>query len=77
MGDSKSYIKGKHILAVDDEEDVLETIEDILEGAKVDRAGDYESASRKIREQIYDLAILDIMGVNGLQHDPAILGKGI
>jgi len=22
MGDSKSYIKGKHILAVDDEEDV-------------------------------------------------------
>ena len=35
MGDSKSYIKGKHILAVDDEEDVLETIEDILEGAYV------------------------------------------
>ncbi len=50
MGDSKSYIKGKHILAVDDEEDVLETIEDILEGAVLDRAKDYDTASRKIRD---------------------------
>ena len=51
MQDSKSYIKGKHILAVDDEEDVLQTIEDILEGAVLDRARDYDSASQKIRDQ--------------------------
>ena len=77
MGDSKSYIKDKHILAVDDEEDVLETIEDILEGAVVDRAGDYDAASRKIRDNVYDLAILDIMGVNGLQLLEETVAKGI
>ena len=63
----KSYIKGKQILAVDDEEDILETIADVLEEAHVDRAGDYATASRKIKEKRYDLAVLDIMGVNGLQ----------
>lgn len=77
MGDSKSYIKGRHILAVDDEEDVLETIEDILEGAVVDRARDYETASRKIRDHVYDLAILDIMGVNGLQLLEEAVARGI
>ena len=77
MGDSKSYIKGRHILAVDDEEDVLETIEDILEGAVVDRARDYDTASRKIRDHVYDLAILDIMGVNGLQLLEEAVARGI
>ncbi|QTA88248.1 Two component system response regulator [Desulfonema magnum] len=63
----KSYIRGKHILAVDDEEDILETIEDILDEARIDRARDYETASEKIKKTRYDLVILDIMGVNGLQ----------
>jgi DNA-binding response OmpR family regulator len=77
MAVSKSYIKGKKILAVDDEQDILETIEDILEGAHVDRALDYETASRKIRETRYDLAILDIMGVNGLQLLEETVERGI
>jgi DNA-binding response OmpR family regulator len=77
MAVSKSYIKGKKILAVDDEQDVLETIEDILEGAHVDRALDYETASRQIRETRYDLAILDIMGVNGLQLLEEAVEQGI
>lgn len=76
MGDN-SYIKGKHILAVDDEEDVLETIEDILEGVHVDKAKDYETASRKIREKTYHLAILDIMGVNGLKLLEETVARGI
>jgi CheY-like chemotaxis protein len=63
----QTFLAGKSILAVDDEADVLETIEDLLEEAKVDTAQDYESASEKIRKQTYDLVILDIMGVNGLQ----------
>ncbi len=46
----KSYLKGKRILAVDDEEDVLETIEDVLDESMIDRAKDYETASRKLRE---------------------------
>ena len=77
MGDSTFYFKGKHILAVDDEEDVLETIQDILDGAVVDRAKDYETASQKIRDNVYDLAILDIMGVNGLQLLDETVAKGI
>ena len=62
-----AFLAGKSILAVDDEVDILETIEDILEEAKLDTARDYESASEKIKKQRYDLVILDIMGVNGLQ----------
>jgi CheY-like chemotaxis protein len=54
-----------HVLAVDDEEDVLDTIEDVLGEAKVDRAKDHESALQKLKRTNYDLAILDIMGVNG------------
>lgn len=67
MSDDKSLLKGKNILAVDDEEDVLESIVDILNESIVDRALDYKSASKKIQEEEYDLVILDIMGVDGLQ----------
>ena len=63
---SASHLKGLRILAVDDEQDILDTIEDVLDEAQVDRAKDYESASQKLKETKYDLAILDIMGVNGL-----------
>ena len=62
-----TFLEGKSILAVDDEADILETIEDLLEEARVETAKDYESASAKIKKQHYDLVILDIMGVNGLQ----------
>jgi DNA-binding response OmpR family regulator len=77
MAVSKSYITGKHILAVDDEEDILETIGDILEGAHLDKVRDYETASRKIKERRYDLAILDIMGVNGLKLLEEAVERGI
>jgi CheY-like chemotaxis protein len=72
-----SRLKGKRILAVDDEEDILETIEDILDEADLDLAGDYDTASRKIRQIRYDLAILDIMGVNGLQLLTETVERGI
>ena len=77
MTDAVSYISGKNILAVDDEEDILETIEDILDEAVLDLVRDYETASRKIKEKHYDLAILDIMGVNGLQLLEEAVGRGI
>jgi DNA-binding NtrC family response regulator len=67
MTATESFLKGKHILAVDDEEDILETIAEILDESEVDTARDYSSASVKIKERRYDLAILDIMGVDGLQ----------
>ena len=62
-----SHLQGKSILAVDDDEDILEIIEEILDEACIDTARDYSVASQKIRDNRYDLAILDIMGVNGLK----------
>ena len=67
MADDKSFLEEKNILAVDDEEDVLDTIEEALEMAHVDRAQDYDSALEKIIQKKYDLVILDIMGVDGLK----------
>ncbi len=67
MPDETSLLRGKHILAVDDEEDVLDTIEDTLQGARVDKAQDYHTALVKLTENPYDLVILDIMGVDGLR----------
>jgi DNA-binding NtrC family response regulator len=61
-----SFLKNKHILAVDDEKDIVETIQEILYQADIDVAYDYETASKKIDKKKYDLAILDIMGVNGM-----------
>jgi len=67
MADRKFNLEGKRILAVDDEEDVLATIDELLENCDVDKALDYQTASEKIRKYRYDLVLLDIMGVDGLK----------
>ncbi len=72
-----SVLRGKRILVVDDEEDILATIEDLLAGAHIVTARDYETASRKIQEESFDLAVLDIMGVNGLQLLEEAVARGI
>jgi CheY-like chemotaxis protein len=65
---SETYeLTGMRILAVDDEPDVLETIVDVLDEADVDTATDYRSGSLKLVQGDYDLAVLDIMGVDGLR----------
>ena len=58
--------KRRTILAVDDEPDVLEQIEEILE-AKYDvvTARSFDDAVRAFEKKPADLAVLDIMGVNG------------
>ena len=72
-----SNLTGLHVLAVDDEADILDTIEDVLDGVQVERAQDYATASQKIKDTTYDLAILDIMGVNGLALLMETVDKGI
>jgi DNA-binding NtrC family response regulator len=62
---SLDILKGKRILVVDDEPDVVETIEEQLAICRLTAVTDYESASRLIASERFDLAILDIMGVNG------------
>ena len=63
----KDLIKGKQILIVDDEPDVLETLEDLLSTAKITTAGTFEEAKKRMEEGHFDIAILDIMGVNGYE----------
>ncbi len=62
-------LKRKQILAVDDERDVLDILQEELEAhqAKFDRASTYEDAIQRMSSLTYDLVILDIMGVRGLE----------
>lgn len=58
-------INGKKLLIVDDERDVLDTLEEFLDMCTVDKALDFETAKQLLEKNRYDLAILDIMGVRG------------
>ena len=65
--DTQTILESKKVLVVDDEPDVLESIEEALEHCHVDTADDYESAEQKLRSRSYDIVVLDIMGVNGYE----------
>ncbi len=77
MKNFESYLKDRYILVVDDEKNILETIEDILSASVLDFAMDYKTASEKIGQNRYDLAILDIMGVNGMKLLQEAVQRGI
>lgn len=61
----EDLLNGKKILIVDDEPDVLDALEDLLPMCRVVKATRFEEAKRYLDSQPFDLAILDIMGVNG------------
>jgi DNA-binding NtrC family response regulator len=63
--DPNKMILGKRVLIVDDEEDVLETLTDLLDLCKVDTASSFEKAKTLLENHDYDIAVLDIMGVRG------------
>lgn len=58
-------LKGKRILIVDDEPDILETLQDMLGMCSVDVAPSFETGKKFLEKNYYDLAIFDIMGVKG------------
>jgi DNA-binding NtrC family response regulator len=58
---------GKRILMVDDEIDVLETLEELLENNHITKATSFDSALSFLENQSFDIAILDIMGVDGFR----------
>ena len=64
---SDSLLKDKVILVVDDEPDVLEAIVEDLDMCIIHKAQDYDTARQFISMYIYDVVILDIMGVNGFE----------
>ena len=61
----ESLIEGKKILLVDDETDVLDTLEDLLGMCEVVKCTNYKAAKDYMETGHFDMAVLDIMGVEG------------
>ncbi|MFP4085271.1 MAG: response regulator [Desulfobacteraceae bacterium] len=64
---AKNLIKGKRVLVVDDEPDVLEALEELLSMCNVVKAANFEEAKEKLETEFFDVAVLDIMGVDGFK----------
>jgi len=66
---AESILSHKKLLMVDDEPDILTTLEGLILAScvdcKIDKATTYESAAKLLKSVEYDLVILDIMGVRG------------
>ncbi|MFC1840984.1 response regulator [Thermodesulfobacteriota bacterium] len=62
-----SMLNDLAILVVDDEPDILETVEDELYMCILHKAESYETALEYLLSYTYDIVILDIMGVNGFE----------
>jgi CheY-like chemotaxis protein len=78
---TESALNGKRILAVDDELDVLDSLEELILGhapqCTIDRATTNTEAVTKMEGNQYDLAVLDIMGVDGFDLLRKIAALGI
>lgn len=72
----ESPLKDKVVLAVDDEPDVLETIEEELDMVLLHKATDYDTAVQYLLSYTYDVVILDIMGVNGFELLKTSISRG-
>jgi len=65
--DPEKILRGKRILIVDDEEDILDFLTEILEVCKIDRASTFEEGKKLLESHYYNAAVLDIMGVRGYE----------
>ena len=70
---TKDIMNGRRVLVVDDEPDILESVEEILTMCTVHTATDHDEAIKMIENNWYDAAVLDIMGVDGF----AILKRAV
>lgn len=73
----KSPLEDKIILVVDDEPDVLEAVAEILDMCLLYKAATYEEGVEYLRGYTIDIAILDIMGVNGFELLKRSVAKGV
>ncbi|MBW1861522.1 MAG: response regulator [Deltaproteobacteria bacterium] len=65
--DPNKLLKGKKILIVDDEKDILDSLIELLDMCRIDTATSFEEGKRLLENEAYDVAILDIMGVQGFE----------
>ena len=63
----EKVLKGKRVLIVDDEPDVLDVLTDLLSDCMIDRASTFEEAKEFLQREYYDAVVLDIMGVKGFK----------
>ena len=61
----KDWLANKRILIVDDEPDVLESLKELLSMCDVVEATNFDEAKELLEVQYFDIAVLDIMGVDG------------
>lgn len=64
---SKVTLDNKRVLIVDDEPDILESLEELLDMCTTVRAQTFDQAKKLLETEKFDIAILDIMGVDGYQ----------
>ncbi|MBU1344095.1 MAG: universal stress protein [Proteobacteria bacterium] len=62
---TEDLLRDRRVLVVDDEPDILETVEELLDMCSLDTAATFEDARKCLENNKYDIAILDIMGVSG------------
>ena len=74
---AEDILAGKRILVVDDETDVLETVTDLLPMCEVTTADAFDPARELLESRPFDLALLDIMGVDGYGLLELTVQKGI
>jgi DNA-binding response OmpR family regulator len=60
--DELRILKGKRILVVDDEPDILESMVELLDTCIVDTAQNFDIAKKSLEETNYDAAIIDVIG---------------
>jgi DNA-binding NtrC family response regulator len=73
----EEILQEKRILIVDDEPDILETLEELLDMCLIDTAPNFETAKKFLDKYTYDVAILDIMGVKGYDLLKLATQKGV
>ena len=60
-----NLLKGKKILVVDDEPDILAAVEELLDMCEITKACSFDEAKSYLDAREFDVVVLDIMGVDG------------
>jgi TRAP-type C4-dicarboxylate transport system permease small subunit len=61
------HFRGKLVLLVDDEIDILDTLAELLKDYKIHKASNFATAADLLKGTVYDVVVLDIMGVQGFE----------
>jgi len=73
----KDRLSGKKILIVDDEPDVLEALSELFPMCEVLKASTFQEGKELLSKLKFEIAILDIMGVNGYELLKIALKKNV